>query len=50
MSANPEDISQKELVSLKINGKTYFGNLGDTILDVQNVITFRFLIYVSKRA
>ena len=34
MSANPEDISQKELVSLKINGKTYFGNLGDTILDV----------------
>ena len=34
MSANPEDIAQKELVSLKINGKTYFGNLGDTILDV----------------
>ena len=26
MSANPEDIAQKELVSLKINGKTYFGN------------------------
>ena len=34
MSANPEDIAQQELVSLKINGKTYFGNLGDTILDV----------------
>ena len=34
MSASPEDIAQKELVSLKINGKTYFGNLGDTILDV----------------
>ena len=34
MSANPEDIAQKELVSLKINGKTYFGSLGDTILDV----------------
>ena len=34
MSANPDDIELKELVSLKINGKTYFGNLGDTILDV----------------
>ena len=34
MSANPEDIAQQELVSLKINGKTYFGNIGDTILDV----------------
>ena len=34
MSANPEDIAQQQLVSLKINGKTYFGSADDTILDV----------------
>ena len=34
MSANPEDIAQQELVSLKINGRTYFGSLEDTILDI----------------
>ena len=34
MNANPEDIAQQELVSLKINGQTYFGSIDDTILDV----------------
>ena len=34
MSANPEDIVQQPLVSLKINGKTFFGSPDETILDV----------------
>ena len=34
MSANPKDIEREQLVSVKINGKTFFGSLDDTILDV----------------
>ena len=34
MSANPEDIVQQPLVSIKINGKTFFGSPDETILDV----------------
>ena len=47
MSANPEDIAQQQLVSLKINGKTYFGNTDDTILDVtkRNNIQIPHLCY-----
>ena len=33
MSTNPEDISQDRLVSLKINGQTYFANPDETILE-----------------
>ncbi len=47
MSANPEDIAQQQLVSLKINGRTYFGNADDTILDVtkRNNIEIPHLCY-----
>ena len=34
MSANPKDIEREQLVSVKINGKTFFGSLDETILDV----------------
>ena len=33
MSANPEDINQDRLVSLKINGQTCFANPDETILE-----------------
>ena len=47
MSANPEDISREQLVSLKINGQTYFGNPNETILDVskRNGIEIPHLCY-----
>ena len=34
MSADPKDIQREQLVSLKIDGKTYFGGVDETILDV----------------
>ena len=47
MSANPEDINQDRLVSLKINGQTYFANPDETILEVskRNSIEIPHLCY-----
>ena len=47
MSTNPEDISQDRLVSLKINGQTYFANPDETILEAskRNGIEIPHLCY-----
>ena len=47
MSADPKDIQREQLVSLKIDGKTYFGGIDETILDVtkRNNIQIPHLCY-----
>ena len=49
MSANPKDIEREQLVSVKINGKTFFGSLDETILDVtkRNNISIPHLCYLQ---
>ena len=47
MSTNPEDISQDRLVSLKINGQTYFASPDETILEIakRNGIEIPYLCF-----
>ena len=34
MATNPKEITDRSFVAIKINGKNYFGNPNETILDV----------------
>ena len=34
MATNPKDIASRQFIAVKIDGKNYFGNPNETILDV----------------
>ena len=37
MATNPKEIVDRSFVAIKINGKNYFGNPNETILDVSKL-------------